>query len=620
MSSKDDASWNEDDADPFAGTSHRLRKTLKKEHALFVALEFVTAVDPLPASAPEEWEQLEWSLAEAPRAKLGDILHEALRPRKPRFRGADRGDFLDMTEEYPSFYADALEREDIGVSPPQSSIAAVLHANLEAPTAVQAGRTFTVTASLTRAALERAVSHELTPIDLPPEGRWLTLRMHSPDGLVFVGDTVISVCVLPDQDCAPVAFDCRIDVKGAATAVLQVSDETLTAGHLGQVDITIQCVEATAASQQTQCKPSRPMAVRLEDLPRFGKEVSLEVQRVGPSTFAFRANGPRKLQKRELGEATYQSPIDEMAADIRYKLDALAHRDGSLGNKSHDILHQVGVAIWNAILPGSAREFLQEHLNELQCIRVYCDNLDIPWEVLAVPRVTQMALEWGSPFVADRVLITRWGFSLPGAVETLTLASPVFVVPDNAPGHARRELAELRCMFSQNRHVRTFAELQALLRKPDFDVLHFAAHHQSGGTFRKGGGAAIVLDANFDQYAFEADADSAVMMERTPLVFVNACGSAGSVSSWTASPGWAGAFLSAGASVFIGNLWTLRDEPARQFALTFYRELLDHSNLGAAFQAAQRAVRDPHNDDDATWLSYSLFGLATARIAEDASA
>jgi CHAT domain-containing protein len=66
-------------------------------------------------------------------------------------------------------------------------------------------------------------------------------------------------------------------------------------------------------------------------------------------------------------------------------------------------------------------------------------------------------------------------------------------------------------------------------------------------------------------------------IESAPVVFINACRSAGAVLAYHQMDSWACKFLEAGAGAFVGSLWAVRDSTARHFACALYSHLSHHS-------------------------------------------
>ena len=71
---------------------------------------------------------------------------------------------------------------------------------------------------------------------------------------------------------------------------------------------------------------------------------------------------------------------------------------------------------------------------------------------------------------------------------------------------------------------------------------------------------------------------------RHPLVFINACRTAGAVPEYMKMMGWAEQFMAAGAGAFVGTLWAVRSDSATKFAEAFYSALTD----GAAWARPAR--------------------------------
>ena len=92
-----------------------------------------------------------------------------------------------------------------------------------------------------------------------------------------------------------------------------------------------------------------------------------------------------------------------------------------------------------------------------------------------------------------------------------------------------------------------------------------------------------------------------------PLVFLNACTSAGADVSLIGIGGWSKRFVDAGVTAFIGSLWEVNDSLAADFAEAFYNQvIITKASLGQAFHEARRIIKekDPGNP---TWLAYVLY-------------
>jgi CHAT domain-containing protein len=144
-------------------------------------------------------------------------------------------------------------------------------------------------------------------------------------------------------------------------------------------------------------------------------------------------------------------------------------------------------------------------------------------------------------------------------------------------------------------------------------VLHFACHN----AFTEKGGSVITLEGGPLR-----PSDLAIAVQRkglaaiSPLVFLNACRTAGDIPGLMQLMGWARQFMGAGAGAFIGSLWAVRSSSAKTFAEAFYGAMVrDRMPLGAASLRARQAISgDP---GDPTWLAYTVYGNPSASIDYD---
>jgi CHAT domain-containing protein len=99
-----------------------------------------------------------------------------------------------------------------------------------------------------------------------------------------------------------------------------------------------------------------------------------------------------------------------------------------------------------------------------------------------------------------------------------------------------------------------------------------------------------------------------------PLVFLNACRTAGEAPWLAETMGWAKQFMRAGAGAFVGSLWAVRSSAARTFAEAFYDALVTQGlALGTASLRARQSIADEAGDP--TWLAYAIYGHPAAAVA-----
>jgi hypothetical protein len=175
-----------------------------------------------------------------------------------------------------------------------------------------------------------------------------------------------------------------------------------------------------------------------------------------------------------------------------------------------------------------------------------------------------------------------------------------------------------------------YFEVVPLLLSGQFDIVHYCGHalfdpaapDQAGWLFKGGLLTARDLEG----------------MERPPsLVVANACltaqlSPAPSPTPAAASPqpmapspprgvgfvaSLADEFFRRGVSDYIGTAWEVPSMPARTFATSFYKGLLDHTNplsIGEAVQLARKELYDRQHDFGAVWAAYQHYGDPTRRL------
>ena len=97
-----------------------------------------------------------------------------------------------------------------------------------------------------------------------------------------------------------------------------------------------------------------------------------------------------------------------------------------------------------------------------------------------------------------------------------------------------------------------------------------------------------------------------------PIVVINACQAGRAGYKLSGMGGFARAFLTGKAGVFVGALWSVGDEPARTFTEEFTRACWRGDRLAEASIAAREKARAA---GEATWLAYVIYGHPHATVA-----
>jgi hypothetical protein len=340
-------------------------------------------------------------------------------------------------------------------------------------------------------------------------------------------------------------------------------------------------------------------------------EVTLQVSVTDDDRYSFQLLGealyPVELSRRLAGDPaktvkTLVTELRSMAAGTSaYTTPAL------IRNR----LQNLGAQLWADAVPEAIRRQFWGQADKIKSFTVASDMDTVPWELLY-----PVDGDNDNGFLVEQFPVVRRVYG-QGRVRKLPLASAAYVVPAGSPGNALDEVQAVRRRLGAgvaDRGVLDQLDRLITLLGNSPSVLHFACHNQfddaTGSVLNMAGGPLHPSDlAMAVQKRGLADA--------SPLVFFNACRTAGEIPGLVQMMGWAKQFMGAGAGAFVGSLWAVRSSSARTFADAFYQAFaVDQVTLGAASLQARRAIAD---DGDPTWLAYTVYGNPAATIGEEES-
>lgn len=268
-----------------------------------------------------------------------------------------------------------------------------------------------------------------------------------------------------------------------------------------------------------------------------------------------------------------------------------------------------GRRMFRDLLPLEAQRALWARRDDLRDILLSTNETEIPWEIVHVHDPDAPGEGF---FLGERGLF-RW---LTGTVQrdAVRIDAPhAFVVaPTGGPAAAGDEADFVtQRMRAQRVDPADADRLTAALSTAKLSLFHFAGHAMIDDQVAPPLQQLILAQAgrysvlDLERILPIAGRRSGALNGAT--VLLNACRS-GVLP--TSSAGFGTVFLRAGASVFIGTLWSIADDPAADFSLAFYGALLAaksqrrRARLGSALAEAREAAR---RSGDPSWLAYAVY-------------
>lgn len=434
-------------------------------------------------------------------------------------------------------------------------------------------------------------SEPLSPFEVPPQGITLTL-VATAIGLVPETDTEYAVHVPRVGDSDPVRFGYQAPFDGKHTLCIYAF---LGGRHLGHVSVQVM-VGGTETIEHSVVR------MNLGDLRSDPGEVTLVVARRhdGRNDFSFRGAGTPVLASAARAANEPTAVVERIVAE----LNALARETSDYLGVDNQMAHlkELGVELWADAVPDEIRAQFWKTREDISSFTVLSDLDSVPWELL-------YPLDYGQQdkgFLVEQFPVLRAAPEQRPA-RPVRLTSAVYVVSNDASDKALEELGRVRATLGSDvvdrGEVTAWADLREFLKVPA-SLLHFVGHNEftgedgsrielEGGSFRPSELASVVQQRSLEGVA--------------PVIFLNACRTAGEVPGLTRMVGWASQFMAAGASVFIGSLWEVRDDSAADFAVAFYESFVNQRlPLGAAVSKARQALKT--DNADPTWLAYTVFG------------
>ncbi|MFD9601295.1 CHAT domain-containing protein [Streptomyces sp. NPDC059970] len=432
---------------------------------------------------------------------------------------------------------------------------------------------------------------------VPEEGAQLTITVTA-QGMRALGDLTQELTVYPGRDSDVLYFGLRTMAPGLHHVTVRAFHKGT---YLGALHLQISVTEGGVTRDGPRRRAVLP-GIAFEP-----GEATLQVHRAEDGSFSFQLLSetcypPELFRYRggDPGEAT-----EQIYAQLREAASRAGRASPADAAALQKRLKNEGVQLWSSAVPEAVQRQFWEQADRITSFTVLGEHDFVPWELLY-----PLDKDHDNGFLAEWLPVVRRVFR-QDRVHRIALPGAAFVMPPGSPEEAALEIAELRKLLGPGgASAKVLTEREALtdlIERGHAGLLHFACHN----AFSRSGSRVHMTDGHFTPRDLATAAQTGSLRGHQPLVFFNACRSAGEIPWFSDTLGWAQNFLKAGAGAFIGTLWPVRSDSAMQFAKTFYGELLDGGqSLGQASLAARQAIRDLGGDP--TWLAYAVYGSPAA--------
>ncbi|MFD6397642.1 CHAT domain-containing protein [Nocardia sp. NPDC060249] len=469
------------------------------------------------------------------------------------------------------------------------------HLRAVLPERVETGRTVSLIVSITAATNGAGISAPLKDFDVPSEGAVVTLSVSS-RGLVPRGESEQDIRVPSDGDSEPHRFAFIAGPVG----LHHVNVDAYRGGtHLGTVRLEIS-VEANATISEARVRTAELSTVAFEP-----GEVTLQV-RLEEQGYRFQLLGDTLYSDVTAMMGDSRDSVEQLVAELHAM--AADQSDYATPGLVRDRLKSLGIELWSSAVPKGIQEQFWEQSDRIRMLTVAADHDVIPWELLYPLNGSN-----DNGFLAEQFPVMRRAYAAR-RVTTLPIGGAAYVVPPASPSDAMVEVEAIRALLGTRAGDHgVLSELSDVRRLVLGDlglpgIMHFACHN----TFSDRSGSSITLDGGPWKPSDLAEAvQRATLADAAPLVFLNACRSAGQMAWFSQMSGWGTKFIEAGAGAFIGSLWAVRSSAARAFAEEFYQQFVGKGQpLGASSLSARQVVQS--DGGDPTWLAYTVYGNPAA--------
>jgi hypothetical protein len=432
-----------------------------------------------------------------------------------------------------------------------------------------------------------------------PDGTKITLIVQAPAGLRPTEQSEQVLTVPPTGDSEPARFAFRAERPG----LFRIGVTAFAGGtFVGEL-----VVELSVETRTRRAGSLRTVKAHLESLRTDPGEVTLQV-RYDEDRYTFQLLSDSCFFEPVLAQALTAHPSEGVERTLRTLRAMADQRSGFSPPNARTWMQETGIGLWNDMVPALIKEQFWQLRPSISSFSIACDRDTIPWELL----YPLSASGDDSGFLVEQFPVMRRAYGQRRSRQ-LSLGPARWVIPPKSPTNAEQEVGILQRAISPQgtEPIRDLAVLLELINAGHIGLLHFACHNNFVAD--SGGSSIVMAGGPFEPGLLNRAVTTRSLALHSPLVFVNACRSAGVIPEYTRLLGWASQFMAAGAGAFVGTLWAVPSDSASLFAEVFYDSLVRRGRaLGASVLAARQATAQEVSDP--TWLAYTVYGDPGAMV------
>ncbi|MFX0073942.1 MAG: CHAT domain-containing protein [Candidatus Hermodarchaeota archaeon] len=282
------------------------------------------------------------------------------------------------------------------------------------------------------------------------------------------------------------------------------------------------------------------------------------------------------------------------------------------GTTTKEKLETIGKKIYQNLFPNQIRRFIKEY--SISTIFINSEQFLIPFELMYD----------GESFLATRIEFYRKHLfeerekDIP-IISSKTKELPTTIVfftnPTEDLVEAEREVTQIIKFFQEKKDLNfkidecackgaNYHRLSNIFFMPRLDIFHYSGHS---------------LKEKDDIYFHLLDHPLSVndiSLQYPTLFYLNMCEADMTVQDRIDYEGYKSlnfprAIMKRGAKGCIATIWPIIDKTAAEFAIHFYKQVLENESFGKAICSSKKRFSEISNPNDITWMSFVLYGDPT---------